>query len=192
MNVEFCIVFLKILEIINFFPVYFGVKEAKTNSTMQRVIIILLVFLMDLAKEISAEQYVRGGTKAKHGDIPYIATIHHGHCQGVILNQYSVLMNSICTASCHNSNCKIMVGLTELQPENGEIVDVTNIVWNPCNSTPIAIFHTSQIGFSKKVLTTRLPTSDFGGYKTQVMISGWYGLVSTYDLIFRNKFELFR
>lgn len=74
---------------------------------------------MALAKEISAEQYVRGGTKAKHGDIPYIATIHHGHCQGVILNQYSVLMNSICTAPCHNSNCKIMVGLTELQPENG-------------------------------------------------------------------------
>lgn len=142
-------------------------------------VIGLFVFLMASAKELSAEPYIRGGALAKHGDIPYIATIRHGHCQGVILNQYSVLMNSICTAPCRNSNCKIMVGLTHLQPENGKIVDVTNIVWNPCNSTPIAIFHTSQILFSKNVLTTRLPTSDFGGYKTQVMLSGWYGLVST-------------
>lgn len=147
---------------------------------------------MASAKEISADSYIRGGTIAKYGDIPYIATIRHGNCQGVILNQYSVLMNSRCSEPCRIANCKILVGLTKFVPENGKIVNVTNIVWNPCNSTPIAIFHTSQISFSKNVLTTRLPTSDFGGYKTQVMLSGWYGLVSTYDVIFRNKFELFR
>lgn len=157
---------------------------------MKRVM-ILLVFLICLALEMSEtilslpeEPFIKGGIVAKFGDIPYVAIITYLLCQGVILNEYTIITEGSCSAPCLKIKCQAMVGITNTDSMNGISVNVTKVILHPSDSINIGLLHTTQIPLTTDSLAIKMPTMDLRGYKTDVIISGWNGVSTRNQKIF--------